>query len=212
MRATMSKLRAAAVLTFALLATGCCSFDRQWDDLQTCGFACPGPQAGPEGLWEGEWESCVNGHHGKLRAIIVRCGDSTYEARFHATFLGCIPYGSAVRLVASPSAEATHFQGQADLGWLAGGVYTYQGQADACRFFSTYCCEKDNGYFRMTRVSCGGGCGTCAPGPCGATCAPTACSPTGVPAPGAAPPRNPYDEPVPAAAASEAFDEEAALR
>jgi hypothetical protein len=200
MRPTLPILRAAAVLTFALLATGCCSFERQWHDLRTCGLACPGSQTGPEGLWEGEWESCVNGHHGKLRAIVVRCDDATYEARFHATFLGCIPYESTVRLAASPTAGGSSFQGQADLGWLAGGLYTYRGWTDACRFESSYCCEQDHGFFHMTRVTgCGcGGCGTCAPGACGASGAPTACGTTCGPAPCAAGPRDTYADPVPA--------------
>jgi hypothetical protein len=42
------------------------------------------------------------------------------------------------------------FHGEADLGW-AGGVYSYDGEANATNFFSLYRSEKDHGQFRMQR-------------------------------------------------------------
>ena len=38
-----------------------------------------------------------------------------------------------------------------NLGWLAGGVYHYEGRADATNFFSTYTSKYDHGTFQMTR-------------------------------------------------------------
>jgi len=44
-----------------------------------------------------------------------------------------------------------NFQGEADLGWWGGGVYSYDGQATPANFFSTYKSRYDRGSFRMTR-------------------------------------------------------------
>jgi hypothetical protein len=47
--------------------------------------------------------------------------------------------------------DAFHFEGAAELGWLAGGRYTYKGSATATNFFAGYSCKYDYGVFEMTR-------------------------------------------------------------
>ncbi|MEX0702228.1 MAG: hypothetical protein WD069_09045 [Planctomycetales bacterium] len=144
---------AAAVLL--LCAAGCSTFSQ---DFRAAQQYCP-PERGLDGVWEGTWESETNGHNGRLRAIITRCDDRHYHARFHATFLKCVPFESEAMLHVTEEGAATFFHGQEDLGWLAGGVYTYDGRADRCEFFANYCAEKDRGVFAMRRVSACGGCG-----------------------------------------------------
>ena len=43
------------------------------------------------------------------------------------------------------------FEGQADLGSLAGGLYHYEGYATLTNFYSTYRAQYDFGTFQMTR-------------------------------------------------------------
>jgi hypothetical protein len=57
-----------------------------------------------------------------------------------------------VPLSVEPQDSGSRFRGEADLGWLAGGVYRYEGHATATNFFSTYECKYDGGTFRMTRL------------------------------------------------------------
>jgi hypothetical protein len=52
---------------------------------------------------------------------------------------------------AEKSDHVLRFEGEADLGWLAGGVYRYDGQATPASFFSTYKSKYDHGTFQMKR-------------------------------------------------------------
>lgn len=132
-----------------LAATGCCStFERDWKAAQ----CFPVPPDNLAGLWEGNWESCTTGHHGRLRAIITRCGPNEYRARYHATFFAVIPYAYETRHSAWETPEGTQFQGQTDLGWLAGGNYSYTGAATGDRYEAYYSADRDRGIFRMRRV------------------------------------------------------------
>ena len=49
--------------------------------------------------------------------------------------------------------EAIAFSGEADLGSMAGGVYTYDGRVSDEAFHSTYKSSGDHGTFDMHRVS-----------------------------------------------------------
>lgn len=146
----------------ASAATGCCTtFERDWKSAQST----PASHDGLAGAWEGTWESDSNGHHGSLRAVITKCGENQYCARYHATFCKFIPYGYDTYHVAFEENGAMHFQGQTDLGWLAGGSYTYAGWANGHQYAARYRTEDDNGYFRMTRVNpSAAGCATCQAG------------------------------------------------
>lgn len=147
---------AAALLAgaLALLLLGGCStarFNRAWT------AAAEAPVAGSElaGRWEGTWRSDVNAHTGRLRCLVTPSTNGTYTARFHAEYRLLFPltFSYAVPLTATnrPDSTGLGFAGQADLGWLAGGVYTYRGRATATNFFSTYECARDRGIFEMTR-------------------------------------------------------------
>ena len=112
-----------------------------------------GPNAdassGLEGRWEGNWISEVNHHHGKLRCIVTKDGE-VYQARFHAKYLKILSFGYTVELRAERKDNAYKFSGEADLG-VMGGIYHYEGHADATNFFSTYSSKYDHGTFQMQR-------------------------------------------------------------
>lgn len=151
-----------------LLLTGC-AFEREWQSA--CSYSYP--EHDLAGCWEGTWQSDWNGHHGGLRSIITKQGDGYYNAQFHATYAVVIPFEFEIPLLVTDDGQVYNFQGEADLGWLAGGNYTYNGTATASEFLADYCAENnDHGTFTMTRKhTCGASCGAdcaaardCAPG------------------------------------------------
>jgi hypothetical protein len=131
-----------------LLGAGCSGFNREWKKIGRDSVA----GSGLEGRWEGKWVSEKNGHHGKLRCIVRKDGE-VYQARFHAKYQKILSFGYTVPLKAEPTDDGYKFSGEADLGALAGGVYHYDGRADATNFFSTYSSQYDHGTFRMERSS-----------------------------------------------------------
>ena len=141
----------------ALTLGGCSSFDQQWKSPQPLTSWQSGQPL--PGRWEGQWMS-DSGHSGKLRAIITptqapssatgSVGES-YVANFQATFLGVLKGDYSVDLVATPGAS-TKFRGNKDLGWLAGGTYTYEGEASKGQFTARYSSPEDHGTFTMKRV------------------------------------------------------------
>jgi hypothetical protein len=95
--------------------------------------------------------SDINHHTGELRCVVTKREDGMYRARFHAKYNKVLSFGYTVPLKVEPAADGFHFSGEADLGWLAGGVYHYDGHADTTNFFSTYSCKYDHGTFKMGR-------------------------------------------------------------
>lgn len=133
----------------ALIATlsGCSTFDDDW-------AAAKGLATGIEGRWEGTWSSDGNGHHGGLRCLVTRRSDNGLDARFHATYsdwCGTLGFEYTVPLTVTAAAEGWRLGGRADLGWLAGGVYEYDGLATLLKFFCNYQAENDHGIFVMER-------------------------------------------------------------
>ncbi|MDA0323056.1 MAG: hypothetical protein O2923_10130 [Verrucomicrobia bacterium] len=134
-----------ALALAGLLAGGCSTFNRDWrhhadaahDELA--------------GLWQGSWQSDANGHHGGLRCIISPMQDSRLETRYRATYMGILRFEYSLPVDVEGSAGAYSFTGQADLGALAGGVYTYSGGVTGTSFRANYQCERDHGTFRMQR-------------------------------------------------------------
>lgn len=129
---------------------GCSSFHREWKTA----IASPGPVAGLQGCWDGQWKSEQTGHSGRLRCIVTPGADGRSQARFLANYwLGFLPlrFEYEVPLEVRSAGSRYEFRGSADLGKLAGGVYHYEGHADANRFFSTYKAESDYGTFEMRR-------------------------------------------------------------
>lgn len=104
------------------------------------------------GCWEGTWKSCTSGHHGKLKAQIVKLDENRYCCRFSGTFFMVLPFQYSVILTAEPGDDVLTFMGRSNLGRLAGGTYRYTGHADDCKFHATYRSCKDQGVFDMRRV------------------------------------------------------------
>jgi hypothetical protein len=137
----------AAVVAMAALAilSGCSSFNREWR------AAGKQPPAGLAGRWEGHWVSDANGHNDKLRCVITEKGTNDYSANFHATYKHVFHFSYTVPLTVQQQGSNYVFSGQADLGKLAGGMYTYNGAATPTNFFSTYDSKYDHGKFEMHR-------------------------------------------------------------
>lgn len=140
-----------ALLLFPLLFSGCSSFNDDWKQAARQ----PASSGDLQGRWQGVWASDVTGHTDQLRCIVTKKDDGTCQAKFHAKYHQVLSFGYTVPLKVQPSAVAGTFQfsGAADLGWLAGGEYHYDGEADSTNFFSTYRCKYDHGTFQMTRVA-----------------------------------------------------------
>lgn len=138
--------RTALSVTALLLLTGCSTFQRDWDRLAKGSAA-----AGIEGRWDGTWKSDRSGHTDRLRCIVTDQGGQTYLARFHAKYGKIFSFGYSVPLTAEEHGNRYDFSGEANLGWYAGGQYSYQGSATATNFFSTYRCKSDHGSFQMRR-------------------------------------------------------------
>ena len=142
----LSTLAALFCIAGCLVGNGC-SFNHEWKKAA----GNPVPATGIEGRWQGTWVSEVNGHTDALRCVINRKDDGRYRARFHASYHKVLTFGYTVLLTTESTNQESRFQGEANLGWMAGGVYHYAGHAEATNFFSTYACKYDHGTFRMTR-------------------------------------------------------------
>jgi hypothetical protein len=136
-----------AILVVANFLSGCTSFNKEWQ----LASAQPIQANQLEGPWEGFWLSDVNRHTGKLRCVVTKKSDDIYRARFHARYGKLLSFGYTVSLRAQPQDGAWKFRGQANLGFLAGGVYYYDGHAEGTNFFSTYSSKYDHGTFQMKR-------------------------------------------------------------
>jgi hypothetical protein len=134
-------------VTAIVLVSGCSTFNREWRKASANQFST----ADLQGRWEGTWHSDKTGHSGKLRCIITKTDDGVLHAHFHAKFFKIMSFSYTVPLKAEQSANQFNFSGEADLGRKAGGVYHYEGHADAVNFFSKYSSTKDHGTFQMTR-------------------------------------------------------------
>lgn len=104
-----------------------------------------------EGRWEGKWLSDVNGHTGKLRGLLSRETEDRYVARFRATYGKIFRFSYTVPLTVQPHYGGWEFDGEVDLGKMAGGAYYYEGRASPTNFLSTYRSTYDHGTFEMQR-------------------------------------------------------------
>ena len=128
-------------------ATGCSSFEQEWKSAS----ALPAAPTDVTGRWQGTWAS-DSGHSGGLRCVVSRVDARTCRAHFDATYAGALHFNYVAQLQGEQAPDGyTYFEGESDLGALAGGVYKYEGRADAREFTSTYRSSGDRGVFRMTR-------------------------------------------------------------
>src|SRR5688572_21673480 len=135
-----------AVAVLPMLA-GCSSFNREWKE------AVRQPLPGDDilGPWEGRWISDVNGHNDRLRCVISPGATNAYNANFRAHYRRVFRFSYTVPLQVRKTDTNFTFSGEADLGKLAGGVYTYDGTATQTNFFSTYKSQYDHGRFELAR-------------------------------------------------------------
>jgi hypothetical protein len=131
-----------------LLFTGCCGFNREWKRVGSESRATDGLA----GRWAGHWMSERNGHNGRLRCIVKPATNGVHNARFHAKYWKLLSFGYTAPLRAQISNDVCRFEGEANLGKLAGGVYEYKGTVTRTNWQSTYQSRYDRGYFRMNRV------------------------------------------------------------
>ena len=134
-------------LAFVLFATGCSRFNRDWKTAAAAAV----PASTLEGRWLGTWFSEPSGHTDRLRCLITKQPDGQFNARFHAKYHKTFSYKYTVPLTVLEKDGVFTFSGEANLGWLAGGVYHYAGRATPTNYFSTYRCPYDHGTFQMTR-------------------------------------------------------------
>ena len=141
-------LHAAAGLGLIAATAGCSSFENDWQAAN--GFA-----VGIEGRWEGTWSSDASGHQGGLRCLVTRRADEGFDARYRATYdsglCGTVSFEYTVPMKIQSGPDGWRLQGRADLGWLVGGVYEYDGLATPERFFCTYEASGDHGIFTLRR-------------------------------------------------------------
>jgi hypothetical protein len=138
-------------LPLLALAAGC-GFEGRWAEAGKM----PTPETGIDGRWQGKWDSTASGHTDGLRCIITRAGATDYRAEFKATYGWFFSFSYTMTMHASATdgttrPDAIYFGGEADLGWLAGGRYTYDGRATTTEFFCNYASSADRGTFQMTR-------------------------------------------------------------
>jgi hypothetical protein len=134
-------------LGLALLGAGCSTFDRDWE-------AASNDASGIEGQWAGRWHSDTNQHNDVLRCLITRKEAGVYHTRFHAIYTwGILPisYGYGLDMTVTEANGQYQFQGQADLGKLAGGVYHYDGSGSPNQLQFNYRSPKDHGTFSLER-------------------------------------------------------------
>lgn len=150
MRGLVKNLRGvylALVGVLPFLTGGCTSFDHDWEKAAR---QFPSPDD-IQGRWQGTWISQVNGHTDTLRCVITKKEDGIYKARFLARYHKVLSFGYTVPLKVQTATNEFTFSGDANLGWLKGGLYHYEGHADATSYFSTYSCKYDHGTFQMGR-------------------------------------------------------------
>ena len=140
-----------AVIAVAWATTGCSTFNRDWRTATS--RPAPAPSSAIEGPWEGTWLSEASGHHGRLRCLIESGGPTGEQARFRANYAGIFNFGYTVPLAVEPSPEGHRFHGEANLGVLIGGRYTYDGVITSTNFRSLYHCPVDHGHFDLKRPS-----------------------------------------------------------
>lgn len=166
-------------LAIAVLLGGCSSFDSKWEaaleksaaDLAPAPVAPVSPAGAPTlpTTWLGKWHSEPSDHEGQLRCIVTllpETGNETnatrrYAFHFHALWGLDFPAEYTIEMnvmdpaVADPAAtgQPITFEGEQDLGFLAGGVYRCEGQIEGDHFKATYKSKYDHGTFEMKIVT-----------------------------------------------------------
>jgi hypothetical protein len=140
-------MKAQIALLVVSLLCGCSTFNRDFKRAAVPAAS----QNSIEGPWQGRWRSERNGHNGRLLCLMTLDHDSLYEARFRATYFGILHFGYTARFEMQPHAIGWEFNGEANLGKLAGGSYYYEGRATPTNLISSYRSKYDHGTFQLER-------------------------------------------------------------
>lgn len=133
-----------------------CAFERQWQSARQFNSL----EYELAGCWEGTWQSQVNHRQGSIRAIITRQGQNCYHAHFRTSCVSVIPVEFEMPLYVSDEGAVYSFEGEQDLGRLAGGVFVCSGRASGCELSAEYLSDRgDSGRLTLTRVCESGDCG-----------------------------------------------------
>jgi len=136
------------ILPLVYFTTGCRSFHTEWKQAR---LSSP-PTDEIIGAWEGTWQNNNNSHQDRMRAVLSKTSADTYRASFYAWYKRLLTFSYTTELhVDKRDGQTVFFQGQSDLGKLAGGVYRYEGHASPTNFFSTYSSKYDVGTFTLRR-------------------------------------------------------------
>jgi hypothetical protein len=142
-----------AILCLPFLLSSCSTFNREWRQA-----GMKAARTGEiTGRWDGRWHSGANGHNGQLRAIVTAAGTHHCDVKFDAAFAHWVTLfitvhaDYIVRMEVGAATNGVSFRGSKDLGFFAGGTYTYEGWANVTNFFSTYKSKYDHGTFQMQR-------------------------------------------------------------
>lgn len=132
---------------FAPLTANCREFHEQW---RAAGR--PADAADLSGRWIGQWLSATTGHGGPLRSVLVMTSPHRWHARFHARYARILRacYVTELHAAETPGGRYT-LSGRSDLGWAAGGLYEYDGEASETEFICRYRSRLDEGEFRLRR-------------------------------------------------------------
>ena len=105
----------------------------------------------PTGRWEGHWSSDGSGWRGPVRCIVTKATDGTYDARFRARYATVLATERHIELGSFRRGGLWHFEGEENLGLLAGGRHVYRGKASADQLFLTYESARGRGSLELER-------------------------------------------------------------
>ena len=126
-------------------------FNNAWDFERRWRLSAPVPSLANalQGRWEGEWVSEANGHRGALRCILNKAQSGEYQALFYAKYCGGLRVCYTVPLHGQMDGARLVLEGEMDIGRLAGGIYSYKGEANEKECNCAYRCKYDHGAFHL---------------------------------------------------------------
>ena len=105
---------------------------------------------GLDGRWRGGWQSCSNGHRGKLNGQFRRIDSKHVQAKFSGTFAKAIPFRYRPVLdIVYEEPGLMVLQGNKRI--PLGGNFEYNATISGDEFTATYRSRRDNGVWQMRR-------------------------------------------------------------
>jgi hypothetical protein len=102
-----------------------------------------------EGHWTGTWDCETTGHSGKLRCHLIHVENNRYQAKYTGTYMAILPFWYTVEMEINCSSQDCKIKAEADLGWLGGGHYVYDGTIIGDSFKTNYTSKHHNGTFNL---------------------------------------------------------------